>query len=142
MSLLVNAQHNSNADLFQMEVVEYSYELDSKKPRYHILALQNNTNKELTINLSTIVDDTNGGDKKNNQNLIVDLLSEDLTQSLNSISLRSKQLIKFKVKIVYHPNARLGSMNICTIIAKSSNNTDEKTLKINANIPNPKTKGH
>ena len=143
-SLIVNAQQNNNSknNLFQLEVIEYSFESDSKKPRYHILSLQNNSSKELAINLSTIVDDTNDGDKKNNQNLIVELLSDDLNKTLNSINLRSKQSIKFKVKITFHPNARLGSMNICKVIAQLPNSDEKKTVKINAYISDPDIKGH
>ena len=38
------AQQNSQnqIDTFELKVIKYSSELDSKKPRYHILSLQNN----------------------------------------------------------------------------------------------------
>ena len=135
-----NSQNQNNS--FQLEVIEYSFESDSKKPRYHILSLQNNSNKELTFNLSTTVNDTNGGIEKNNSNLIVEILNEGLNEPFNFIILSPKESRRFKVKIATHPNARLGSMNVCKVIAQLPDSDDKKTVKINAYIPDPDIKGH
>ncbi|WP_298500446.1 hypothetical protein [uncultured Algibacter sp.] len=138
-SLIVQAQNNN---VFQLKVIKYSLELDSEKPRYHILSLQNNSNKELTINLSNVVEDTNGGINKSNQNLIVEILNKDLNKPLNLITIPSNETIKFKVKITFHPNARLGSMNLCKIIAEIHNSNNKESVKINTFIPHPNLTGH
>ena len=71
------AQQNSQNqnDIFELEVIKYSREENSEKPHYHLFSLQNNSNKELTFNLSTTVDDLNDSDKENNLNLIVEILT-------------------------------------------------------------------
>ena len=55
--------------------------------------------------------------------------------------LGSERSIKFKAKIISHPNARLGSMNICKVIAQLPNSDDKKIVKINEHIPDPFIKG-
>ncbi|GAA4896180.1 hypothetical protein GCM10023311_21180 [Flaviramulus aquimarinus] len=137
-------QQNSQnqKDIFKLEVIKYSREVNPKKPHYHLLSLQNNSNKELTFNLSTTVDDTNDKSKKNNPNLIVEIWSENLSKTFNSITLVPKESIRFKVKTTHNTNARLGSMNLCKVIAQLPNSNNKKTVSINAYIPNSNELGH
>ena len=64
-----------------------------------------------------------------------------MNKTLNSVTLSSERSIKFKAKIISHPNARLGSMNICKVIAQLPNSDDKKIVKINEHIPDPFIKG-
>ncbi|MGB5420263.1 hypothetical protein [Algibacter sp.] len=141
-SLITQAQEDKSNDDFILKVIKYSHEENSNIPHFHLLSITNNSNRELTFDLLSSVDDSNDSNNKNNQNLIIEILSEDLLRNINSITVSSKESLKFTVKITKHAKARLGSMNICKIMAQLINSNNKKSVKINSYIPNPNFSGH